>query len=96
MVTVPPFFALLAIAFKRTWEEVFGRPVKKGARLEDAKRRRKLAPIVWDKVGERHAAGEPLNKELFDAIGEELKCGGTLVYELYAETRDFFLSDLGP
>jgi hypothetical protein len=80
----------------RSWDEVFGPPVKKGARLEDARRRQKLAPLVWDMVNERHAAGEPLNKELFDAVGEDLGCGGTLAYELYDKVRKFFLSPEGP
>lgn len=71
----------------RSWDEVFGPPVDKGTRLSDARRRQKLAPLVWHKVCVRHEAGEPLNKELFEAVGEELGCGGTLAYELFDETR---------
>ena len=69
----------------RTWEEVFGRPVKKGARLPDAMRRSDLAPRIWDSVNDRHEAGEPISKELFEVVGEKLGCGGTLVGKIYYE-----------
>ncbi len=69
----------------RTWEEVFGRPVKKGTRLDkNRKRRSEIAQHVVNSVMDRiHQKGEPISPLLFEAVGEEHGCGATLASEIY-------------
>jgi hypothetical protein len=85
----------------KSWDDVFGRPLKKGAQLAAARRRLGLRVSVGLAVMERVAAGEAIDKNMFDAIAEELradrtldarrgklKIGGTLVGQVYAECKE--------
>jgi hypothetical protein len=74
----------------KSWDDVFGRPVKKGAQLAALRlKKRKGSSIAW-KVRERHAAGVSITKELFDAIGAEEGVSGTVAAEIYyAFVRQF-------
>jgi hypothetical protein len=40
----------------KSWEEVFGRPLKKGKQLEAARRKAELPPKIWHRVGELSSA----------------------------------------
>jgi hypothetical protein len=55
----------------RSWDEVFGRPQKKGQRLKMARRKMEIATDLFWRVMERYDAGEALDKELFAAVGKE-------------------------
>jgi hypothetical protein len=74
----------------KSWDEVFGRPHKKGAQLGAMRRKKRLGLPVLVRVRERHAGGEPIGKDLFDSVGEELGIGGTLVSEIYSEAKKGF------
>jgi hypothetical protein len=75
----------------KSWDEVFGRPLKKGKRLATARRNREITGQIVDRVLERHEAGKPIDKELFDAVGKDLLAGdgkkhsvsGTVAAEIY-------------
>jgi hypothetical protein len=69
----------------KSWDEVFGRPLKKGEHLAAARRKVKLARDIWWEVKIRHdeGAGEPITKELFDSVGKKFKIGGTTAAEIY-------------
>jgi hypothetical protein len=86
----------------KSWDDVFGRPLEKGAQLAAARRHLSLRLPVALAVVERVAAGEAIDKNMFDAIAEELradrtldarrgklKIGGTLVGQVYAECKEF-------
>jgi hypothetical protein len=72
----------------KSWDEVFGKPLKKGQRQATARRNVKIAHEVHQRVEERHRAGEALDKALFAAVGKEFGVGGTVAAELYYETRE--------
>jgi hypothetical protein len=71
-----------------SWDEVFGRPLKKGKQLAVARRRVELGERIWRAVHERRRAGKPIDKAMFEAIGNGLKVGGrrvsgTVVSDIY-------------
>jgi hypothetical protein len=90
----------------KSWDDVFGRPHKKGTQPAATRRRRRLATPIINLVRERQAAGEPISKDLFEAVGEEVQelisrgylgednkkfsCKGTLVAEIYYEYKKAF------
>jgi hypothetical protein len=53
----------------KSWDEVFGKPLKKGQRQATARRNAKIAHEVYQRVEERHRAGKALDKALFAAVG---------------------------
>ena len=87
-----------------SWDDVFGKPLKKGKQRAAAQRRSALGEPVWQRVMHRyHEAGEKLDKDLFQSVGEEFGIGGTLAAELYYEHErawqgfeDQELEDYGP
>jgi hypothetical protein len=72
-----------------SWDDVFGKPLKKGKQRAAAHRRSKLADPVWQCVIERRRAGEKIDKNLFQSVGEEFGIKGTLAAELYYETEQY-------
>jgi hypothetical protein len=74
----------------KSWSEVFGAPLEKGGQLPPKQRSLRLGE-VWKLVNERRRAGEPLNKDLYEAVGRELGIGGaTVVEEMYGEVSKEF------
>jgi hypothetical protein len=87
----------------KSWDDVFGRPHEKGAQLAAMRRRGRLAIPIMNGVRKRQAAGEPISKNLFEAVGEEVQelisrgylgednkkfsCKGTLVAKIYYERK---------
>jgi hypothetical protein len=90
----PPWLAAAFLeAFRRvqdrevaSWDDVFGRPLRKHERLDKIRRdREKVGPLL-KRILERRRAGEAIDKRLFDEVGGELGIGGststeTLYYE---------------
>ena len=81
----------------KSWDEVFGRPFKKGTRPERELYKRRIASGLYDRVEERHSAGEPIDKSLFEAVGKDFGVGGTVAAELYYRIKEidklFFQKD---
>jgi hypothetical protein len=71
----------------KSWDDVFGRPVKKGAQLRAIQRRRELWLKVRLEVLKRQEAGRPIEPDMFDAVGEELGITGALAREVYYHSK---------
>ncbi len=70
-----------------SWDEVFGRPYKKGAHLSRMRQAREKRGAVWLKVNAAVQRDEPINRELFESIGREIGVGKTRAEELYAQAK---------
>ncbi len=72
-----------------SWDDVFGKPHRKGLRLADARRRRKLWAPIWLRI--RHIRDTELDtaidEELFERVGEEFGIRKTLASELWYEAK---------
>jgi hypothetical protein len=77
----------------KSWDEVFGRPLLKGKQLATEQRKLRLAGPIYQRVYERHMAGEPVTKALFDEVGKEVGVSGTVAAEIYYELKNGFLTD---
>jgi hypothetical protein len=75
----------------RSWDDVFGRPVPKGTHLKTEKRKAELRSLVLERVRE---LGEPIDRGLFDKIGEELGIPGSTIDDLYYDERSRELREL--
>src|SRR5262245_36627819 len=75
----------------RSWDEVFGPPVPKGTHLETEKRKAELRPLVLERVRE---SGLPIDRGLFEKIGEELGMPGSTIDDLYYDERSRELREL--
>jgi hypothetical protein len=64
-------------------DDAFGRLLKKGEHLPDARRRSKLSTLIFEYVTERHAAGERDWKAMFEDAGEKFGVGATLAEKIY-------------
>lgn len=67
----------------KSWDEVFGRPLKKGKQLATERRNYNIGARLMYRVRERHRAGEKIDKGLFEAVGKEFDISGTTASELY-------------
>jgi hypothetical protein len=70
-----------------SWDDVFGRPLKRGRRLNAERRNLKIKYRVHHRVSELNRAGRGLGKKLFDEVAKEFGINGTLVSELYYEAQ---------
>jgi hypothetical protein len=76
-----------------SWDEVFGRPLEKGQRAGVIRRNRKMSDEICAQVSFRHRAGEAIDNEMFSRIGTQLNMSGSVVRQIYYESRerwDFF------
>jgi hypothetical protein len=78
----------------KSWDEVFGRPLKKGLQPTKEHRNKRIRVEIYWRVLELHncGAGEPIDKGLFEAVGEEFDISGTVASELYYQEK----ADGGP
>jgi hypothetical protein len=76
----------------RSWDEVFDPPVPKSTRLEKEKLRRLVIERVWTLKTENPET--PIDRGLFDQIGEELGFSGSTVDGLYYDERSRELREL--
>jgi hypothetical protein len=72
-----------------SWDDAFGRPLKKGQRADVVRRDNKMAMEVYKQVCARKAAGEAIDAEMFARIGERLNMSGSAVREIYYKSRDW-------
>ena len=69
----------------KSWDEVFGRPLEKGKQLAAKRRKSRLTKPIFERVRERHEAGEPIAKKLFESVGREFAVSSTVASEIYYE-----------
>jgi hypothetical protein len=78
----------------KSWDDVFGPPLKKGKRPATERRNKMIAWQIIFRVQELHKAGKAIDKSLFDFVGKEFGIGGTTASDLYYKTlkgyADFF------
>lgn len=76
----------------RSWDEVFGRPLKKGRHLANARKRWEERLAVYNRVREILATKQdtPIDEALFELVGSELGLSKTVATELYYETKKMF------
>ena len=69
----------------KSWDDVFGRPLKPRQRLETARKHRELMPKVFVAIMQirMQEPETPIDQGLFERVGEQLGIGKTLVSELW-------------
>jgi hypothetical protein len=79
----------------RSWVEVFDRPVPKSTHLTKERRNAEWRFRILERVRE---LAPPIDKGLFEQIGEELRISGTTVGEIYYDkrTRELYEMIYGP
>jgi hypothetical protein len=80
----------------KSWDDVFGRPIKSWSdrRLAAERHKDKIAQDIWDTVNDRSNAGEPRDDGLFASVGEQFGVGSTVAKEIYYEiARDALATD---
>jgi hypothetical protein len=77
----------------KSWDDVFGRPLKKGKRLATEHRNMKIAEPLFNAIQDRHKAGAAMNKDLFDEVGTEFGISGTVASDLYYEIMKGMAAD---
>ena len=71
------------------WDDVFGKPIKKGKRLATERRNVKdMLPLFW-RIRERNAAGELIDG-LFHDVGKDFGLSGSVAKELYYRASKLF------
>lgn len=73
----------------KSWDDVFGPPLPKNTKHASLRGRSGRRMEVWCAVNRRHEAGEPIDQNTFDAVGEELGISGGLANKLYYELEEF-------
>jgi hypothetical protein len=71
----------------KSWDEVFGKPLKKGKHLTKAKRDLMKGPIIASRVREQARAGKPIDKELYNDVGKDCGSNGTDAEQLYSDLK---------
>ena len=92
-VAVPPW---VQEKFRAAIDKFHRREIKsllKGKQLATEQRKLRLAGPIYQRVYERHMAGEPVTKALFDEVGKEVGVSGTVAAEIYYELKNGFLTD---
>jgi hypothetical protein len=70
----------------KSWDDVFGPPVPKGARPENEQRKLKKLWPLFERMYDLHSADPanwPIGEKLFEKVGKEFGVGKTLASELY-------------
>ena len=75
----------------RSWDEVFGRPVAKGAHLPTERKRARLRWTIIERVKALKAGGKRIDKDLFEKVGKELKISGTTASDIYYDEQSRWL-----
>jgi hypothetical protein len=68
-----------------SWDEAFGGPYRKGAKVKSARRRRQLLLPVYEEVMRLHTEEKmPIDPLIFAAAGRKFGIGHTLAGKLYS------------
>lgn len=84
----------------KSWDEVFGKPLPKGANLNALRKKREKSILVWNEVHRRLHTNKiwdkssktwkplvPIDDELFTEVGQQFGLGLTLTKEYYAHAK---------
>jgi hypothetical protein len=67
----------------KSWDEVFGRPLEKGRHLRVERRKLAVHRQIFERVRERHKAGESITRGLFESVGREFGVKRTEAEKIY-------------
>jgi hypothetical protein len=70
-------------AHAASWDEVFGKPHPKGVHIQRHRHWLEYSHQVHARVVELHAAGEPIDEQLFEIVGKEFHVGKTKASQYY-------------
>jgi hypothetical protein len=79
-------YALASSHQVKSWDEVFGRPLKKGKQPATERRKHRIRFDLLHGVEKRHEAGEPLDDALFTSVGKKFDLRKTVAREIYYST----------
>lgn len=70
-----------------SWDEVFGKPLKKGQHLSTLRTKRTKTMPVYNRCVELVKNGHPKNRDLFRKVGEEFGVSRTIAENMYREVK---------
>lgn len=79
-------YMMVRLGEARSWDDVFGPAIPKGAHLSRVKKERKALAVYWE-VYRRHAENEPIDDLLFESVGKPLGLGKTSTSDLYYSAK---------
>jgi hypothetical protein len=82
----------------KSWDDVLGRPLKKGKRLARERRKVEIWSPLFREIVKRRRAGDAINKKLFSEVGAKFGVSGTVASDIYYEIpediREFEEADM--
>jgi hypothetical protein len=67
----------------KSWDDVFGPPIPKGANLAVARRRSKIGCQLYLEVKRSNAEGTPIDDGLFETVGKQFNVSGATAKRMY-------------
>lgn len=89
-------FNLVESAHAKSWDDVFGKPYKKGTHLAAVRRNRELRWKIFEHV-ENIRDSHPettIDIALFELVGEHFSIGATKAFDLYSEVKNHIIQAL--
>jgi hypothetical protein len=90
----------------RTWDDVFGPPVQKGAQQAKLRKYKSLGPPLVSYARDLMAQGEPCDERLMEPVGKKFNVSGSTARRIFDATEDAvvwkyekdrqMLAELGP
>ena len=71
----------------KSWDDVFGPPIPKGANLAVARRRSKIGCQLYLEVKRSNAEGTPIDDGLFETVGKQFNVSGATAKRMYYDFR---------
>jgi hypothetical protein len=78
----------------KSWDDVFGKPLKKGKRLGTERKKADIMRQLFQHINELHdEEGKALDGLLFAAVGKKYGVGATVAAEIYYAAQKRLLAD---
>ncbi len=75
----------------KSWDEIFGRPIKKGKQQAAARREQSIAEHLFYLITEHHhEGGVPISKGIFETVGKSFGISGTTAERIYYKESKIF------
>jgi hypothetical protein len=80
---------------KKSWDDTFGSPHKKGARLGALQEKRQKKYAVYSQISKMKSMNPdtPTDRSLFDQVGKEFGVSGSLAEKYYYDVKNTFKMD---
>ena len=73
----------------KSWDEIFGRPIKKGKQQAAARREQSIAEHLFYLITEHHHQGVPISKGIFETVEKSFGISGTTAERIYYKFKIF-------